>query len=221
MLRIFKNKGENECPEFWRNYEAKFQEKPSKEIEETRFVVFDTETTGFDFLKDRMLCIGAVGVKNKSIDVADGFEEYISQETFNPKTVKIHGIIQNERIQTLQEEEAVKAFLKYIGNSVLVAHHAGFDIGMINQALFRMGLPKLKNKVLDTVNLYRGTRIISNLINREKNYSLDEIAETYHIDIKDRHTAAGDAFITAVAFITILGKLNNDNKLKLKKLFRY
>jgi len=219
MLNIFKNKSKD-LPQFWKDYEAKFQEKLPVEIADTRFVVLDTETTGFDLKKDRMLSIGAIAVKGKSIDVADGFEEYISQETFNPKTVKIHGIIQNERIETLTEEEAVKAFLKYVGNSVLVAHHAGFDIGMINQALSRMGLPKLKNKVLDTVNLYRETRIISNLINREKSYSLDEIAETYNIDIKDRHTAAGDAFITAMAFLTILGKLNADRKLNLKKLFR-
>ncbi|MBO2545480.1 3'-5' exonuclease [Salegentibacter sp. BDJ18] len=219
MLNLFKKKPEN-LPDFWKDYEAKFQEKLPEEIAETRFVVFDTETTGFDIKKDRMLSIGAVGIENKSINIADGFEEYILQETFNPKTVKIHGIIQNERIETLSEEEAVKAFLKYIGNSVLVAHHAGFDVGMINEALSRMGLPRLKNKVLDTVNLYRGTRIISNLINREKSYSLDEIAETYNIDTKDRHTAAGDAFITALAFLTILGKLNTDRKLNLKKLFR-
>ncbi|PRX40637.1 3'-5' exonuclease [Salegentibacter salegens] len=220
MLNLFKKKPDN-LPDFWNDYEAKFQEKFPKEIAGNRFVVLDTETTGFDIKKDRMLSIGAVAIKNKSINIADGFEEYISQKTFNPKTVKIHGIIQNERIETLLEEEAVKAFLKYIGNSVLVAHHAGFDIGMINEALSRMGLPKLKNKVLDTVNLYRGTRIISNLINREKSYSLDEIAETYNIDIKDRHTAAGDAFITAIAFLTILGKLNTDRKLNLKKMFRY
>ena len=219
MLDFLKKKPDN-LPDFWKDYEAKFQEKLPEEISETRFVVFDTETTGFDIKKDRMLSIGAVGIENKSINIADGFEEYILQETFNPKTVKIHGIIQNERIETLSEEEAVKAFLKYIGNSVLVAHHAGFDVGMINEALSRMGLPRLKNKVLDTVNLYRGTRIISNLINREKSYSLDEIAETYNIDTKDRHTAAGDAFITALAFLTILGKLNTDRKLNLKKLFR-
>ncbi|MBZ9632495.1 3'-5' exonuclease [Salegentibacter sp. LM13S] len=219
MLNLFKKKPDN-LPEFWNDYEAKFQEKLPEEITHTRFVVFDTETTGFDIKKDRMLSIGAVAIKNKSINIADGFEEYISQETFNPKTVKIHGIIQNERIETLTEEEAVKAFLNYIGNSVLVAHHAGFDIGMVNEALSRLGLPKLKNKVLDTVNLYRGTRIISNLINREKSYTLDEIAETYNIDIKDRHTAAGDAFITAIAFLTILGKLNTDGKMNLKKLFR-
>ncbi|MDX1426538.1 MAG: 3'-5' exonuclease, partial [Salegentibacter mishustinae] len=117
MLKIFKNKSED-LPKFWQDYEAKFQEKHPTEIAETRFVVFDTETTGFDLKKDRMLSIGAVAINKRSIDVADGFEEYISQETFNPKTVKIHGIIQNERIDTLSEEEAVKAFLKYIGNSV-------------------------------------------------------------------------------------------------------
>jgi DNA polymerase-3 subunit epsilon len=219
MFNLLKKKSDN-LPEFWYEYEAKFQKKLPEKIEDTRFVVFDTETTGFNIKKDRMLSIGAIAINNKSIDIADGFEEYISQETFNPKTVKIHGIIQNERIDCLSEEKAVKAFLEYIGNSVLVAHHASFDIGMFNEALARMGLPKLKNKTLDTVNLYRGTRIISNLINREKNYSLDEIAETYNIDIKDRHTAAGDAFITAIAFLTILGKLNSDRKLKLKKLFK-
>lgn len=218
MLNLFKKKPKN-LPKFWQNYEAKFKEKLPEKIEAICFIAFDTETTGFDLKKDRILCIGAVTIKNNTIDVSRGFEEYIVQDTFNPETVKIHGIIQHEKLETLTEEEAVKAFLKYIGNSVLVAHHAGFDIGMMNAALHRMGLPKLKNKVLDTVNLYRGTLIISNLINRDKTYSLDEIAETYSIEIKDRHTAAGDAFITAIAFLKILGKLNADNKLK--KLFRY
>jgi len=218
MLNLFKKKPKN-LPKFWQDYEAKFKEKLPEKIEAICFIAFDTETTGFDLKKDRILCIGAVTIKNNTIDVSRGFEEYIVQDTFNPETVKIHGIIQHERLETLTEEEAVKAFLKYIGNSVLVAHHAGFDIGMMNAALHRMGLPKLKNKVLDTVNLYRGTLIISNLINRDKTYSLDEIAETYSIEIKDRHTAAGDAFITAIAFLKILGKLNAGNKLK--KLFRY
>jgi DNA polymerase-3 subunit epsilon len=220
MLNLFKKNPKN-LPIFWQDYEAKFKEKLPDKIEAICFIAFDTETTGFDLKKDRILCIGAVTIENNTIDVSRGFEEYIVQDTFNPETVKIHGIIQHEKLETLTEEEAVKAFLKYIGNSVLVAHHAGFDIGMMNAALHRMGLPKLKNKVLDTVNLYRGTLIISNLINRDKTYSLDEIAETYSIEIKDRHTAAGDAFITAIAFLKILGKLNTGNKLKLKKLFRY
>mgnify|MGYP001213865363 CR=1 FL=1 len=70
MLKIFKNKSED-LPKFWQDYEAKFQEKLPTEITETRFVVFDTETTGFDLKKDRMLSIGAVAINKKSIDQLD------------------------------------------------------------------------------------------------------------------------------------------------------
>ncbi|SHG36313.1 DNA polymerase-3 subunit epsilon [Salegentibacter echinorum] len=220
MFSIFRKKPEK-YPEFWQKYAAKFSEALPAEIKDTRFIAFDTETTGFNFIKDRMLCIGAVAIHNNSIDVSHSFEEYISQNTFNPETVKIHGIIQHERLETLTEEEAIKDFLKYIGNSVLVAHHAGFDIGMVNAALERINLPNLKNKVLDTSNLYRRTRIHSNLINRDKHYTLDDLAETYDIAIKDRHTAAGDAFITAIAFLKIMGTLNSDKKLNLKTLLKY
>ena len=118
--------------------------------------------------------------------------------------MKIHGLIQNEKIKTISESEALKNFLDYIGNSILVAHHAYFDITMLNHALKRMGLPKLKNRILDTGRLYKATRISSNLIDQEKRYSLDEIAESLNIDVTDRHTAAGDAYITAIAFLKIL-----------------
>lgn len=217
MFNWFKKQPENH-PEFWKAYAAQFQNKQPAKVSDTQFIVFDTETTGFDYKKDRMLCIGAVAVKQNQINVSETFECYLKQEKFNPETVKIHGIIQNERIIQISEEEAVKQFLKFIGNSVLVAHHANFDITMVNAALRRMNLPKLQNRVLDTGKLYRKTRITSNLIDRNKNYSLDEIAEAYNIDVKDRHTAAGDAFITAIAFLKILGKLDKKGNLFYKEL---
>ncbi len=221
MLNWFK-KEEKSYPEFWENYATQFSEKQPEALSEIRFVILDTETTGFNYILDRMLCIGAVCLKNQQIDIKNNFEVYINQKKFNPESAKIHGIIQNEEIKTYSEEEAVKKFLRYIGNSVLVAHHAGFDIGMINAALQRMSLPKLKNQVLDTGRLYRASRITSNLIDRNKNYSLDELAETFQIDIRDRHTAAGDAMITAVAFLKILSRLKEkETNLNLQKLLKY
>lgn len=217
MFNWFKKQPEN-YPDFWKAYEEQFQEKTPAKVSNTRFVVFDTETTGFDYKKDRMLCIGAVTVSKNQVDVSETFEYYLKQEKFNPETVKIHGIIQNERSEQISEEEAIRKFLKFIGNSVLVAHHANFDITMVNAALRRMNLPKLQNRVLDTGALYRKTRLTSNLIDRNKNYSLDEIAETYNIDVKDRHTAAGDAFITAIAFLKILGRLDKKGNLLYKEL---
>ncbi|MDT0650996.1 3'-5' exonuclease [Autumnicola edwardsiae] len=215
----FKKKEPQDLPDFWNTYAKNFDQKLPEKISDVRFVVLDTETTGFDYKEDRMLCIGAVSVQHNQINMADNFEIYIEQEKFNPESVEIHGIIKNEKVATLSEEEAVKHFLNYIENAVLVAHHANFDITMINKALKRMGLPKLKNRILDTMFLYRRTRITSNLIDREKNYSLDEIAEAYTIDVSDRHTAAGDAFITAIAFLKILGRLNKNGQMKLKNLF--
>ncbi len=224
ILDWFKNrKKENpeNLPEFWNKYSAKFQKEIPEKISEVRFVVFDTETTGFDFENDRILSIGAVSVLNSSIEIKDNFEVFLDQQRFNPDTVKIHGIIKNERINKVKEVTAIERFLGYIGNSVLVAHHAGFDVKMINKALTRNGLPKLKNKVLDTAIIYKRTRLKTNLIDREKVYSLDEIAEAYNIEVTDRHTASGDAYITAIILMKLLGRIVKAKDLNTKKLIRY
>ncbi|MCH4823901.1 3'-5' exonuclease [Gramella lutea] len=221
IWNIFNKKPIDEnLPEFWQNYARSFEEKLPEDISKIRFVVFDTETTGFDFDEDRILSIGAVRIENNSIEIGDNFEVFLEQSRFNPETVKIHGIIQNEKFEKVPELEGLKNFLNYVQNSVLVAHHAGFDFKMINRALNRHGLPKLKNKVLDTAVLYKSTRIATNLINRDKIYSLDEIAEAYNIELTDRHTASGDAYITAIIFMKLLGRINKKNKLGMKDLYK-
>lgn len=217
MFSLFRKK--KDYPDFWMEYQNKFQTKNPVTIEENTFVVFDTETTGLDLKNDRMLSIGAVKVQQKSIEISNVFERYINQSTFNPETVAIHGIIKNDLNPEITEEDVVKEFLSYIGNSVLVAHHVAFDIGMINKVLYRMGLPKLKNRILDTMLLYRASRINSNLIDQERSYSLDEIAENLNISVKDRHTSAGDAYITAIAFLKTISRLGKQRNGRLKDLF--
>ncbi|MAM17758.1 MAG: DNA polymerase III subunit epsilon [Gramella sp.] len=213
------NKLPENLPKFYKDYAASLENMPSA-ISETRFVVFDTETTGLDPNEDRILSIGAVSVKNFQIDISENLELYLQQDFFNPESVKIHGLIQNEKFEKISEEKAIEQFLDYSHGSVLVAHHAGFDVKMINRALKRMGLPKLRNKVLDTGMMYKKNRLITNLIDRDKVYSLDEIAEAYNIDLVDRHTATGDAFITALVFLKLLGRIGNKDSLSLDKLVK-
>lgn len=219
MSWLKKNKEEN-YPSYWLDYSKLFKEKAPNTIAETSFVVFDTETTGFDYELDRIISIGAVIVKQNEIAISNTLEIYVDQTRFNSETVEIHGILHHERLETITEIAAIEQFLKFIGDSVLVAHHANFDITMINHALKRNGLPRLKNKVLDTVNLYRATRIKSTLIDKHKNYSLDEIAENYGIDVSDRHTAAGDALITAIIFLKTISLLQKKKALNLKDLLK-
>jgi DNA polymerase-3 subunit epsilon len=91
---------------------------------------------------------------------------------------------------------------------------------MINRALERNGLPRLKNKVLDTSNLYKKTLLNSNVFKKKEHYSLDELAEKFDISKKDRHTALGDAYITAIAFLKIRSRLKGKGQLRIKDLLK-
>jgi DNA polymerase-3 subunit epsilon len=214
----FLRKNNTVLPDFWNSYVATFAIPTAQELDKISFVVLDTETTGFDYEKDRMLCIGALQLVNQTIEVKKGFEIYIHQEVYGKESAKIHGILKNEAVAKVSELEALKVFLNYLGNNVIVAHHAYFDITMINRALARHGMPPLKNKNIDTSNLYKKTLIKSNLITRKSQYSLDELADKYNISKKDRHTAIGDAYITAILFLKILTKLKDKKGIRLKDL---
>lgn len=193
-------------------------------VENTRFVVLDTETTGFDFDNDRILCIGAVSLQNGVISIPESFEIYIHQEYYDKNSAQIHGILKDWVMDKPSELEALEEFLTFLGDSVIIAHHTIFDITMINKALERNGLPILTNKTLDTSFLYKKTLIMSNLLERKDKYSLDELADKFDISKKDRHTALGDAYITAIAFLKIVKKLKGlkgKSQFTLNDLFKY
>ena len=93
------NKKENKVlPDYFLEYEDSLLNAPKLAIEETRFVVFDTETTGFNRMRDRVLSIGAVSLIDNTLNVNDSFEVYLKQEIFNPETVHIHGILKEGSI---------------------------------------------------------------------------------------------------------------------------
>jgi len=219
MIDFFKKKVPD-YPDFWLEYENSFNEKQTDDLSVVRFVVLDTETTGFDYLNDRMLSIGALSLIDKDIALSESLELYLKQEHYNTETAKIHGILKNGDASCIPETEALEILIRYLKNAIIVAHHAIFDITMINRALERNGLPKLKNQVLDTSNLYKKTLLNSNVFKKKDHYSLDELAEKFDISKKDRHTAIGDAYITAIAFLKIRNRLKSKDPLKLKSLIK-
>ncbi|TYA71630.1 3'-5' exonuclease [Seonamhaeicola marinus] len=206
MIKWFKKK-EHNYPDFWKNYLASFKDVKQNPIGETRFVAFDTETTGFDRYKDRILSIGAVTIENKTVKVNESLELYLEQDVFNPETVKIHGLMKKGNLEKISELQAIEMFINYIGNAVLVAHHARFDYNMVNTMLSRHNLGELKNKFIDTAILFKKSK---HIIYQEEldNYSLDELANLLNVPITDRHTASGDALITSMVFLKTLSRLN-------------
>lgn len=203
---------------FWKKEENIFDENIL--IEETRFVVLDTETTGFDYDNDRILCIGALVLQNNMISIQDSFEVYVQQDHYDKSTAQIHGILKDFVLKRPNELEALQQFLTYLDDAVIIAHHTVFDVTMINKALVRNGLPELVNKTLDTAHLYKKTLIKSHLFERKDHYTLDDLADKFDISKKDRHTALGDAYITAIAFLKIVKKLKEKKEMNLNSLFK-
>ncbi|WP_139062156.1 3'-5' exonuclease [Ochrovirga pacifica] len=206
-------------PPFWKNYKETLKGIKKKDIQHSKFVVFDCETSGLTPKTDRILSMGAVTIVNNEIDIKNSFERYLEQDIYSRESAEIHGLLRNGKYTKHSEEEVIKDFLKYIEGAILVGHHVGFDVGCVNYALKRMGLPKLKNKTLDTGVLFKKTKheLYAELHN--KIYSLDEVCDELNIQKKDRHTAYGDAFLTALVFFKILGKLNKNKDMRLKDLF--
>lgn len=199
----------NNMPDYWHEYLECFRNTYSTRtpIEEIRFVVFDTETTGLDIKKDHVLSIGAIGVKGFEIAIKDYLECYVRQQ-YEPsqEAVAVHGIISSHPATGLDALEATQKFLQFTKDSVLVAHHAAFDVNMINRILKENDLGKLQNKVIDTAYLARRVTIKTQA-ERRGTYGLDNLCRLYHIPMSDRHTAAGDAFITAILLMKLLARL--------------
>lgn len=219
MIHFFRRKS-TPLPDFWRTYEMSFKEPRTEELSKIRFVILDTETTGFNYDTDRILCIGALSLQEKTINVSNILDVYIQQAYYNKETAKVHGILKEGRQKRVTELEGLISFLDYIGNAVLIAHHAKFDITMIDNALKRHGLPKLKNTVLDTSTLYKKTLLKSPIVIQKEQYSLDELADKFDISKKDRHTALGDAYITALVFLKIMSRLGEKKIETLRQLQR-
>ncbi|WP_405292178.1 PolC-type DNA polymerase III [Algibacter sp. Ld11] len=214
------NRKQNDYPQFYLDYLELFKKKAKGPIEDTRFVAFDTETTGFDKKEDRVLSIGAVAFTGKTIPINNSFELYIHQDIFKSETVKIHGLMKNGNQEKVTELEAIEAFLEYIKNSVLIAHHAGFDKNMMNEMLLRNGLGRLKNKFIDTGVLFKKSKHKIYQDSLQNHYSLDDLCKELNVPKVDRHTASGDALITALAFLKILSRLDKRKHLKWGYLLR-
>ncbi len=215
MLGFFKKK---KYPQFWKDHIKKVSESIKySNFENIRFVALDTETTGFDYDNDRILCIGAVAIKNNKILVSDSFEVYIKQDVFNKETVKIHGIRKNGNEIKVSEEEGLIKFLEYLDDAIIVAHHTKFDISMINEGLKRLNVGPLKSKQLDTNYIHKK---IATEHRFKKLFSLDELCTIYNIKMHDRHTASGDALLTAYLFLKLTNKFKKNNALNLNDLIK-
>ncbi|CEN76055.1 DNA polymerase III PolC-type (PolIII) [[Clostridium] sordellii] len=172
---------------------------PNKKGLNQTFVVFDIETTGFSNTNDKITEIGAVKIEN--FKVVDRFSELVNPEVdISYKIQELTGITNDLVSDKPTIEEILPKFLDFVGDSVLVAHNAEFDMGFISQKSREQGL-EFKNKSVDTLTLARV------LLPHLKRHRLNVIAKDLGIPLLNHHRAVDDAEATAHIFIKFLEML--------------
>lgn len=189
-------------PQFWKNYSVLFDNESN--ALQKRYVVFDMETTGLDWKEDVILSIGAVGIVGNAIQVGDFLEVHIRQDKFSPQSVALSGVIKDAVNEKYVEAEGMIQLLNFIKDATLVGHNVNLDIEMVNQALKRLELGRLKNPLMDTNALYQRFKDLPD----DTQSSLDDVCDALKIDKSDRHTAWGNAYTTALVFLKLKKKLN-------------
>lgn len=195
MLDWLKNINK-EYPEFWKTYLSKFETKSN------RYVILSTETTGLNPHKDVILSIGCFAVVENNVLISDSFETVLLQYKFLHDNKLSNEFIIESKMKKMGEIEAIKEFIEYIGNSVLVGHHIDFDVEMINATLEKMECGRLKNEALDIDIMHRKLVDIT-----DKQFSLDELSTIYKIPKSDRISSSEDAYKIALLFLKLKSRL--------------
>ena len=155
-----------------------------------REIILDVESTGLDVKKDRVIEIACVELFDKQ-PTGEILQMYINpQQTVSEEAIKIHGITNEMLADKPIFRECWNEIQNFIGNSIIVAHNAIFDISMINYELKLIGKKSINNEVVDTLTLAKKKFASNN--------SLDALAKRYKIKAERRlHGALKDCFILA------------------------
>ena len=176
-------------------------------LEGTTYVVFDTETTGFNAAGgDQMIEIGAVKLKDG--EIIDRFDELINPGYHIPDHISELTCITDDMVKDSDtEEEVTKRFLSWVGACPLVAHNAKFDISFISMAMKKYNLGEFNYTVLDTLEL---SHILDQAYAR---HSLSALVKRYNVPWEEdaHHRADYDAEGTAYVFAKMLQKLIAQN----------
>lgn len=157
---------------------------PSAVLADTPMVVFDTETTGLDTDLDRIIEFGALKIKGG--EVIDEFWSFVHTDIeLTQNIVNLTGISQDMLVGQPDIAEVLPKFLKFLEGSIIVAHNAEFDMGMLKAAAGRLGY-ELNCPAFCTVKLTRKT------LPGLPKYNLDTLADHFKLKFEARHRAVGD-----------------------------
>ena len=167
-----------------------------------RKLILDTETTGLDYQKDRIIELACLEViDNEYTEIK--FHQYYSPDgvVVSEQSEEIHGLSNSFLRKFNTFDESLDDFINFVSDAELIIHNAQFDISMINSALKRRNRPEIEmNRVLCTLEMakkkFPGSKNNLNALCRRFNISLES---------REKHGALTDCFLLLRVFIELLG----------------
>jgi DNA polymerase-3 subunit epsilon len=163
------------------------------------YTAFDTETTGLEpSAGDEIISIGAVRIVNGRLLRADTFDQLIDpKRPIAPEAAKIHGIRQSMLAGQPDIAAVLPAFHRFCEDTVLLGHNVAFDMRFLQVKEAITGI-RFAQPVLDTL-------LLSALVHSTlEDHRLEAIAHRMGVNVIARHTALGDAILTAEVFLRML-----------------
>lgn len=156
-------------------------------------IVLDTETTGLDYTKEKMVEFAAVRLENGKIK--DEFQTLINPEQHIRKSsMAIHGITQEMVADAPTEAEIMPKILEFIGDYPIVAHNAIFDYSFINEASKRVTGNEIHNTRIDSQQMFK--EIYPDL----ESHGLEALTNKFKVELNNHHRAMADTMGLALAY---------------------
>ena len=170
-------------------------------LRDASYIVFDIETTGLSQTYDEIIEIAACKVYQGGI--VDTFESFVKPTMPIPEKIQNLTTITNEMVaDALSIEEVLPKFLDFCRGSILVAHNAKFDVGMIYRDVKKYNLDCESFPVIDTLNLFR-----AGYYNEVKTFNLKSLCKYFKVKQEQHHRAIDDTRVTSLCFLSMLNDL--------------
>ncbi|SDC87458.1 DNA polymerase-3 subunit alpha [Paenibacillus sp. UNCCL117] len=180
-------------------------------LAEAEYVIFDVETTGLSVTNNKI--IELAGVKMKDGKEIDRFATFIDPHERIPYNIQQLTNITDDMVRGAPDiSEKLPQFMEFVGDAVLVAHNARFDMGFLNTNLKRLGLPEAANPVLDTLELARL------LYPTMKNHRLNTLSDKFKVSLDNHHRAIDDSIALGLVLYHMLKEAADNGYTQLSQL---
>lgn len=171
------------------------------DLKKASYVVFDIETTGLSQNYDEIIEIAAIKVKEGNI--ISSYETFVNPKCPIPELItKLTSITDDMVKDSKFIEDILPEFYEYAKDSILVAHNAKFDVGMIYRDIKKLNLNYDELPVIDTLNLFRCC-----YYDKVKTFNLKSLSKYFKVKQEHHHRAIDDTRVTALCFIQMLNDL--------------